>query len=158
MRRCDFTRAKRMIAAILCGLVLAIAAGPLGAQTARTVRPYYDIQQEVTLRGTVSSVVTKASPGMVVGSHLLLQTESGAVDASLGRWGLQGKGALAVSAGQVVEVTGVKKTLMNREVFVVRTVKSGGAVYTVRNQHGIPVSPQARLRASQKTAGKGAWL
>ena len=156
MRRCDFTRAKRMIAA--AGLALAIAAVPLGAQTVRTVRPYYDVQQEVTLRGTVSSVVTKASPGMVVGSHLMIQTESGAVDASLGRWGLQGKGALAVSAGQVVEVTGVKKALSNREVFLVRTVKSGGAVYTVRNEHGIAVSPQARQRASQKTARKGAWL
>jgi hypothetical protein len=153
-----------MIAAVLSGLGLAIAAVPLlavpsAAQTVRTeAHPYYDVHQEVTLRGMVSSVVTKASPGMVVGSHLLLQTESGAVDASLGRWGLRGKGALAVSAGQMVEVTGVKKTLLNREVFVVRSVKSGGAVYTVRNEHGIAVSPQSRQRASQKTARKGEWL
>ena len=38
---------------------------------------------------------------------------------------------------------------------MVRTVKADGQVYTMRNQHGIPVSPQARERASAKPAQKG---
>jgi ABC-type uncharacterized transport system ATPase subunit len=87
---------------------------------------------------------------MMWGSHLMLQTVSGKVDASLGRWGLEGKGALSVTPGQQVEVTGVMKTLRDKEVFVARTVKVNGKVYTMRNEHGVPVSPQTRKRAAEK--------
>jgi hypothetical protein len=140
-------------------LLFLISAPLVQAQTAaietRLSVPYYDVAREVTLKGTVSSVLTMPSPGMIMGSHLLLATASGEVDASLGRFGLLGKGALAVAAGQQVEVTGVMKTLMGRQVFVARTVKVGEQVYTMRNQHGVQVSPQARERARQMTTQKG---
>ena len=97
----------------------------------------------------------KPSAGMIMGSHLLLATPSGPVDASLGRFGLLGKGAVSVTAGQQIEVTGVMKTLNDKQVLLVRTVKTGGQIYTIRNQHGFPVPPQARERASRKTAGEG---
>ena len=130
---------------------------PVQAQTAeRSVGPLsYDASKEVTLNGTVLSVLAKPSPGMVMGSHLLLTTPSGPVDASLGRFGLMGKGALSVAPGQQVEVTGVMKTVKDKQVFLARTVKVGGEVYTIRNEHGFPVSPQARERANRKTAGEG---
>ena len=130
---------------------------PVQAQTAeRSVGPFsYDASKEVTLKGTVLSVLAKPSPGMVMGSHLLLTTPSGPVDASLGRFGLMGKGALSVAPGQQVEVTGVMKTVKDKQIFLARTVKVGGEVYTIRNEHGFPVSPQARERANRKTAGEG---
>jgi hypothetical protein len=87
---------------------------------------------------------------MIGGSHLLLTTVSGTVDASLGRWGMQGKGALSVTVGQQVEVTGIVEMLKNKPVFLARTVKAAGTVYTIRNEYGIPVSPQARARAAEK--------
>jgi hypothetical protein len=152
---------KRLFAG-LCALALLSLISllpPVQAQTSavgtRTAGPFsYDVTQEVTLNGTVSSVLTKPSPGMIMGSHLLLATPSGPVDASLGMFGLRGKGAVSVAAGQQIEVTGVMKTLKNKQVFLVRTVKAGGQVYTIRNEHGFPVSPQARERASRKTAGE----
>ena len=150
MRR--LTKPVHMIAGLLCGLLFAILAVPLGAQPAPTVQPYYDTAKEVTLSGSVSSVLTKGIPGLGEGAHLMLRTASGNVDASLGRWGLVGKGALSVAVGQRVAVTGVMKTVKNREVFIARTVTVGSRVYTMRNQHGIPVSPQARARAGQKPA------
>jgi hypothetical protein len=130
---------------------------PVQAQTAeRSVGPLsYDASKEVTLNGTVLSVLAKPSPGMVMGSHLLLATPSGPVDTSLGRFGLMGKGALSVAPGQQVEVTGVMKTVKDKQVFLARTVKVGGEVYTIRNEHGFPVSPQVRERANRKTAGEG---
>jgi hypothetical protein len=146
-----------LCALALLSLISSIA--PVQAQTAaietRRAEPYYDVAREVTLKGTVSSVLTEPSPGMIMGSHLLLATASGDVDASLGRFGLLGKDAFSVAAGQQVEVTGVMKTLMDKQVFVARTVKVGGQVYTMRNQHGIQVSPQARERARQMTTQKG---
>jgi hypothetical protein len=152
---------KRLFAG-LCALALLslISLLPLAqAQTAaetRTAGPLtYDVAKEVTLSGTVSSVLTKPAAGMIMGSHLLLATPSGTVDASLARFGFQGKGALSVAGGQQIEITGVMTTFKNKQVFLARTVKAGGHVYVIRNEHGFPASPQARQRASRKTAGEG---
>jgi hypothetical protein len=119
------------------------AAGPFG----------YDVSQEITLNGTVSSVLAKPASGMIIGSHLLLATPSGPVDASLGRFGLRGAGALPVTPGKQVEVIGVMRTIKDRKVFLARTVKVGDEVYTVRNKHGFPMSPQARERTSHNNVG-----
>lgn len=135
---------------LLSALLLAMLVIPLNAQLADGSHPFYDVTREVTLSGTVSSVLAKPAPGMVWGAHLLIETTSGRVDASLGRWALLGKSALAVAPGQQVEVTGVMKTLRDKPVFMVRTVKANGKVYAVRNEYGIPVSPLARERAAQK--------
>jgi hypothetical protein len=145
---------------VLALLFLISLLPPALAQTAeRTAGPFsYDASKEVTLNATVLSTLTKSSPGMIMGSHLLLATPSGPVDASLGRFGLMGKGALSVAPGQQVEATGIMKTVKDKPVFLVRTVKVGGQVYTIRNEHGFPVSPQARERANGKTAQKGESL
>jgi hypothetical protein len=156
---------KRLFAG-LCALVLLsllLPLPPAQAQTAaaatRPAGPFtYDVTKEVTLLATVSSVLTKPSPGMIMGAHLLLATSSGPVDASLGTFGLRGKGAPSVATGEQIEVTGVMKTLKNHQVFLARTVRVGGQVYTVRNKHGFSVSPQARERAGRKTAEKGGTL
>ena len=152
----------KRVSAGLCGLVLLCLISvlpPVQAQTTavatQSAAPFtYDVAREITLNGTVSSVLMKPSAGMIMGSHLLLATPSGPVDASLGRFGLLGKGAVSVTAGQQIEVTGVMKTLNDKQVLRVRTVKTGGQIYTIRNQHGFPVPPQARERASRKTAGE----
>jgi len=150
------------LSAALCTLViffLISSPSPVQAQTtagaARSAAPFqYDIAREVTLTGTVSSVLTKAAPGMIAGSHLLIATPSGPVGASLGRFGLRGYGAVSVAIGQQIEATGVMRTIKDKPVFLVRTVKVGGEVYTIRNEHGVLLSPQARERAGQKTGQK----
>jgi len=157
MRRNRF-HLTRIIAGLLAGLLFAILAVPLSAQPATHSSPFYDVTKEIKLSGTVSSVLAKPLPEMIVGSHLVFATETGVVDASLGRWGLQGKGALSVVPGQQVEVTGVMKTLNGAQVFIARTVKVGGQVYLIRNEHGVSMSPQARDRASQNAAQKAGSL
>ena len=149
----------------LCALALLSLISPLspvqaqtGAAETRPAAHYYDVTKEVTLKGTVSSVLAKPSTGMIIGSHLLLATSSGEVDASLGKFGLQGKGALSVGAGEQIEVTGVMKTLKGQQVFLARTVKASGQIYTIRNEHGIVVNPRARERANQKAAQNGEAL
>jgi hypothetical protein len=129
------------------------------AVTEDSVRPFsYNVAEESTLKGTVSSVLTKSTPGMITGSHLLVNTASGSVDASLGTFGLRGKGAIPVRAGDPVEITGILKTIKNKPVFLARTVKADNQIYTVRNEHGFPVAPRARERASRKIAQKGEAL
>ena len=159
MRHCVATQPTRLVAAaLLVGLLFAIPAIPLAAQPAREAHPFYNIAEEVTISGAVSNVLATQSRGTLPGAHLLLTTASGLVDASLGRWGLRGKGALSVRVGQQIEVTGIMKTIREQQVFVARTVKVGPRVYTIRNEHGIAVSPQARERMAHQTTQKGESL
>lgn len=138
---------------------LVVSAASLPAQSAPSSGLGYDARDEVTLHGSVSSVLDQGSKGMLMGSHLLIVTANGPVDASLGSWALRGKDALSLKPGQSVEVTGVLKTLPgNKQVFIARTVKAGNLTFTVRNEQGIPVSPQARERAARGTAQKGKLL
>ncbi|SPF50043.1 exported hypothetical protein [Candidatus Sulfotelmatobacter kueseliae] len=150
MRRSRFTKFTPLIAGLMTGLLFAILAVPLNAHPG-DFPASYDISKEITLNGTVSSVLLRPAPGMTWGSHLMIETASGRVDASLGRWGLQGKDAVSVKPGQQIEVTGIMKSLSDKkEVFVARTVKVNGKLFTIRNQHGIEVSPQTRKRAAEK--------
>lgn len=114
----------------------------------------YDTAEEVTLNGTISSVLVKPSPGMFPGAHLLLTTVDGAVDISLGTAGRQGMGALSLTAGQQVEVVGIMKTIKQKQVFLARSVQTGSHLYVIRNKHGIPVSSIGRERTIQN-AGHG---
>jgi hypothetical protein len=144
-------------------LALCIFAFPIYAQTAavttRTaVPPRYDITKEVKFSGTVSNVVKAPTRemNMVAGSHLIVATKGGQIDAALGQFAMRGKDALSVTPGQQVEVTGVMKTLKGKQVFVTRLVQAGGHTYTIRNEHGF-------LRIHQpydggKTASKGGQL
>jgi len=115
----------------------------------------YNVADEVTLAGTVTSVFTKAAPGMIAGSHLLLANTAGPVDAALGRFSLPGNRAGFVDAGQQIEATGVMKTVQGRVVFLVRILRVGDEVYSIRNEHGVLLSRQARQRASQNTGENG---
>jgi hypothetical protein len=150
----------------LCALALLSLISPLPpvqAQKAEVATTHagpfsYDVTKEVTLTGMVSSVLTKPSPGMIIGSHLLVATSSGPVDASLGRFALLGKDALPVAAGQQVQVTGVMKTLKGQQVFLARIVRVDAQVYTIRNKYGLALSPQARERLSQSAGQKGEQL
>jgi hypothetical protein len=158
MRRSCVTNLTLGIAGLLTALLCVIFTLPLVAQPVHQSHPYYDTSKEVTLSGTVATVLTKPSAGMPIGSHLMLDTASGPLDASLGKWALQGKGGLSVSVGQAVELTGVMKTVKDQQVFVVRTVKADGRLYTIRNKYGVPMSPQSRERASHTAPQRGESL
>jgi hypothetical protein len=146
MKHSRFISSTPLMAGLLPGLMFAILAVPLNAADAHS---RYDVSKEVTLSGTVSSVLYKPAPGMIWGSHLMVETSFGRLDASLGRFGLEGKDALSVTPGQQVEITGVMKTVRHQEVFVVRSVRANGKTSTMRNEHGVDVSPLARERAAK---------
>ena len=120
MRHSRFISSTPLIAGLVTGLLIAILAVPLNAADSDW---WYDVSKEVTLTGTVSSVLHQPAPGMTWGSHLMVETVFGRLDASLGRFGLEGKGALSVTLGQQIELTGVMKTVRDKEVFVVRKSK-----------------------------------
>jgi hypothetical protein len=144
-------------------LALCPFAMPIHAQTAEgtpsVVPPKYDLTQEVTLAGTVSSVVKNTTPEMQMlgGSHLVIQTTSGKIDASLGGYAMKAEGALSVSPGQQVQVTGVMKTIRDQQVFVTRLVQVNGRIFKIRNEHGFVLAPEPR-KGVTKPEAKGRQL
>jgi DNA/RNA endonuclease YhcR with UshA esterase domain len=150
---------------LLALLALCLFASPIHAQTsAAAAKPAaragaYDISKEVTLTGTVTSVLKETTPEMKTlgGGHLIVDTSSGSVDANVGGYALRGKGALAVKAGERVEVTGVMKTIRGKQVFVTRLVQANGRTYKIRNEHGFVLSPASR-NGNTKSEAKGGQL
>jgi hypothetical protein len=118
--------------------------------------PKYDIRKEVTFTATVSSVISKATPEMrmLPGSHLILETSSGKIDASLGVFPLTGKGDLCVAAGERVQVTGVMKTVRDQRVLVTRLVLINGRTYRIRSEHGFLLMPAARKETVEAKGGR----
>lgn len=154
MRHKRFVFPDQLVAWLLAGLLMAILAVPLSAVTKTELHPYYEISKEIQLSGMASSVLATPGQGMMPGSHVLVETASGTIDASLGKWGLQGQGAPSIQNGEQVTIKGVMKTVKDKEVFIVRTLEVGGRTYMIRNEHGLPFSPQGRQHMNQ-TALKG---
>ena len=132
----------------LAALALCLFALPIYAQTSAvttksTLPTRYDITKEVTLTGTVNSVVKAPTREMKMlpGSHLMLATASGKMDASLGRFAMRNQGVHSITAGQQVQVTGIVTTVKGQQVFVTRLVQVNGHTYKVRNEHGVAVAP-----------------
>lgn len=124
--------------------------------TAPTGPLSYDATKEVTLDATVQSVITKRSAGMIWGSHIMIETKSGVVDASLARLPLAGKNAVTFAPGEAVEITGVLKTLHGQPVLLARLIKAESHTYTLRNMHGIPVAQTRRAHSAVAPSQGGA--
>lgn len=148
-------------------LALASTAGPAHAQTAtattKSTSPLgYDVTKEVTFSATVQSVPSKSSRGLTpesgTQSGFVLQTTAGTVQGRLTYSAMNGEGALSITPGQHVQVTGIMTTMKNNtQVFVIRTIRVGGRTYTLRNEHGFPVAHPA-LNTTAATASKGGQL
>jgi hypothetical protein len=143
-------------------LVLCPFSSPIDAQTAETAAKtsallWYDITKEVTITGTVTGVVRKAAPEMKMlgGSHLIVKATSGEViDASLGRFAMEGEGTVTVASGEQIQLTGVVRVINDKEVLFTRLVRTNGHLYKVRNEHGYALAPEpANASAGSDTEG-----
>ena len=146
-------------------LALILNAGVAHAQTAESTKPAiplrYDISKEVTLNATVESVPSKSSAGLLhsgSSAGFVLQTSSGTVQGRLTPFVLNGKGAISISVGDHLKVTGMMMTLKNdRQVFVIRTITVAGRTYAIRNERGFPLAHPGQ-NASATTESKGGQL
>jgi DNA/RNA endonuclease YhcR with UshA esterase domain len=147
------------VAFALCVSVVPLHAQTSAVSTKPVAQPWYDTTKEVTLTGTVTSVVKAPARGteVMVGSHLVMQTNTGSVDTSLGKYALRGKGALSVTTGDRVQVTGIMKTVQDKQVFVARVIITNGHAYAIRNEHGIAYLPAAR-KGTANSEAKGGTL
>jgi hypothetical protein len=115
----------------------------------------YDLAREITVEGTVTSVITSPAAGMLAGAHALVATSSGTVDAHLGIYALRGAGALALSAGDHVRMVGLMTSVKGQPVLLVRTIQTARGFITIRNAHGILLRSAASTatRPQQESTG-----
>lgn len=141
MRRNRLTKATPLIAGLLTGLLLAILAVPLSAETARPSHPLrgfepaYDAAHEVTIKGTVREIVTKHTPGSPIGVHVIVSGMQGQVDAHLGSF-LAKDTQAALHAGLPVEIVGAMTIVHGRQFLLARQITFGDQTVTVRTRTG----------------------
>lgn len=161
-----FTNPTRVIAGLLAGLLFAILAVPLGAQSASQTRaghgigPVYDAAHEITINGTVQEVVTKHVLGSPAGTHLLVSGEQGTVDAHVGPF-LTKDTQEALHTGLPVQIVGAMQEIHGKQYLLARQLIFGGRTVAVRNEHGFLVHnvakrTRATVRVSQHEVNGGA--
>jgi hypothetical protein len=136
-----FMRCAILIASIgllsIAGAAKAQTATQTGVHPTKAPAPArYVASKEETLEGTVSSVVTKPTAGMLIGAHVILATPKGNVDGHLGTYAMKFTNPVSLTPGERVQMTGVMTTSGGNRVFLVRTVQAGSHVYKIRNDHG----------------------
>ncbi len=145
---------------LLVALAISLLAGPLyanesGAMKRTVIASKYEVTKEVTVEGTIESVVRKPAPGAILGAHLMVSTAHGTVDAHIGNYLVVGKYARPFAAGQTVKLVGMMTTFNHQDVFLVRTLQTGSSTVRVRSDHGFLIYPGAktRLAATSSTGG-----
>jgi hypothetical protein len=134
----------RIFAGLLSGLLFAILAVPLDAQTApetSTQRPTslgYDKAHEITLNGTIQEVISEHIAGSPAGIHVMVAGSKGIVDAHLGPY-LTKDMQEALHAGTPVQIVGAVVTLHGKDYLLARQLIFSGRVVTVRNENGFLV-------------------
>jgi hypothetical protein len=146
---------------LLATLAISLVAVPVYANEAvapkRTViASRYDMTKEVTLTGTIQSLVRKPAPGTIMGAHLMVSTAQGTVDAHIGNLVLVGKRPTSFASGQSVKLVGLMTTINQKNVLLVRTIQTGSDTITVRNERGFLVLTGARTRLANVSSTGGA--
>jgi hypothetical protein len=119
-------------------------AAPLKAQTAsshpttNTMVPAYDLSKEVKVEGTIEKIDGFGTSGPI-GTHILIETAAGSVDAHLGFGSAVSAKRLGISVGQNVTVIGMMETVGNSSVLMARILTTPSHIFVLRNEHGIPI-------------------
>jgi hypothetical protein len=160
MRRCRFTPSTPLIAG-LCALLFAILTVPLGAQPASETHagqglgPVYDAAHEITVNGTIQTVVTKHTKGSPAGMHLMVMGSEGMVDAHVGPF-LNKANREALQEGANVRIVGAMSSQHGKSYLLARELTVGSRTITVRSTHGelapMPTGHHVRSSSEKKSA------
>src|SRR5579862_2151840 len=98
------------------------------ATTKSAVPLRYDVSKEVTLSATVESVPGKSSDARTK-DFLVLHTQMGTVNGKLTPFALNEKGGVSITVGQQIKVTGLMRTVQNKQEFLIRMLEVDGHTY-----------------------------
>ena len=137
-------------------LAASLHADEAAAHPRTVVAPRYDATKEITLDGTVQSLVTNPTVGRLSSAHLMVSTSQGTVDANIGIFALSGPHATALASGQAIKLVGVMTTVNDKSVFLTREIQTENATIEVRNEHGFLITPGVKGRLARVSSTGGA--
>lgn len=152
---------KLFLPALAVGIIFIL---PVNAQTssaaatsstqAKTVKTGYDLTKEVKIEGVIEKIdATSANSPM--GTHILVQTPQGEVDAHLGFGAAARPTRLGIEEGQTVTVLGMMKNVGETQVLLARLLTTPSHIFVLRNERGIPVRGATNNNASSARTQKG---
>ena len=103
----------------------------------------YDVTREVKIQGTIQQI-DNSGERAPLGTHLLIATAQGVIDAHLGALNAASRKILNLSAGQAVELTGMIETENGNSVMLARLMTTPTHVVILRNENGIPIHSLVR--------------
>ena len=153
---------KRVLRWDLTAIALAtvLATASVNAQTSQQASQappadasQYQIGREVTLVGTVSSVVENSKTGPL-GTHVMVQTPSGLVDVHIGSAKYLEMNKLNLKSGDSVRILGENFTVGADTVFYARIVQDGTMAIAVRSTKGMPLWNNGTRLATNANANR----
>jgi len=142
---------KFIFAVTAAGLFIAMpaVAQPRQASVSKSFVHVYDITKEVRVEGTIQKIDAD-SVNAPIGTHVLIQTAQGVVDAHLGSGAAAKPTYLGISAGDEVALVGMMQKLDGNQVLLARLLTTSDHIFVLRNEHGIPARGVA-IRSSQES-------
>jgi hypothetical protein len=131
-----------------------VAASSVSAQTApQADASQYQVGREVTIVGTVSSVVENSKTGPL-GTHVMVQASSGLVDVHVGSAKYLSMNKLNLKTGDSVRIIGENFATGSDTVFFARIVQDGTAAVAVRSPRGMPLWKNGKRLATNTNANR----
>ena len=150
---------KLILPVLAAGLVCARPALAQSSQSAgsstNSFIQVYDVTKEVKVEGTIQKIETQ-TPNLPMGTHVLIQTTQGVIDAHLGAGPAAKPSFLGISEGEDVTLVGMMQTVGGNQILLTRLLTTPSHIFVLRNEHGIPVRGNPnRSPAAAKTQKGG---
>lgn len=100
--------------------------------------PVYDLAKEIKVQGTIEKIDGFGTSGPI-GTHILIQTASGVIDAHLGFGPAASRRYLGISVGESVTVIGMMQRVGSGSVLIARILTTPSHIFVLRNEHGVPI-------------------
>jgi hypothetical protein len=141
---------------VLCALTLCLTGkakaqnqSSTAATTRNTMVPAYDLTKEVRVQGTIEKIDGLGASGPI-GTHILIETAAGQVDAHLGFGSASQPKALGIAVGQNVTIIGMMQEVGSKNVLMARILTTPSRIIVLRNEHGIPIRGVPRRSSQSK--------
>jgi len=105
-------------------------------------------QHDIVVVGSIEQVISKHVPGTPAGTHLLLNSAQGVIDAHLGPYFPDDVRA-RLQKNQMVQVAGIPRTINGKSYLLARQITISGKQMNIRNEYGFLLRPQIPASSRQ---------
>jgi len=114
----------------------------------------YDLTKEIKVEGTIAKIDT-TSTSAPLGTHILVQTAQGLVDAHLGFGPVAKPNYLGIAEGENVTIVGMMEDVGGNSILLTRILTTPSRIFLLRNEHGVAVRAIPRGSSSAIKTQKG---